>query len=296
MNGDDKARRVGLIGTGLMGMALTRRLLGAGFEVTGYDVDAARRGQFAALGGRAVAQMDEVAQTCSRVLLAVFNTEQVEQVIDGLLAVPQAARQDRLVLSVVTCDPDRLAALARRVAPHGVRLLETPVSGTSEQVARGDGVGLMGGERAAIEAAADILDAVFPRRFHIGPAGSGGRAKLAINLILGLNRLALAEGLVFAERMGLDTRAFLEVARASAAYSQIMDVKGGKMLERDYAPHGKIAQALKDVHLMLEQAQRLGQELPLAQVNAGVMQACVQRGEGDRDNCAVIEEIRRRGK
>jgi 3-hydroxyisobutyrate dehydrogenase-like beta-hydroxyacid dehydrogenase len=288
MSGDGKSKRVGLIGTGLMGMALAKRLLGAGFEVIGYDVDAARRGQFAALGGHAVAQPDAVAQACSRILLAVFNTEQVEQVLDGLIAAPQVAQPDRLVLSVVTCDPDRLAALARRVASQGVLLLETPVSGTSEQVARGDGVGLMGGEH--------ILDVVFPRRFHIGPAGSGGRAKLAINLILGLNRLALAEGLVFAERMGLDTHAFLEVARASAAYSQIMDVKGGKMLARDYSAHGKIAQALKDVHLMLEQAQRLGQELPLAQVNAEVMQACVRHGEGEWDNCAVIEEIRRRGK
>lgn len=68
------------------------------------------------------------------------------------------------------------------------------------------------------------------------------------------------------------------------------------LLERDFSPHGKIAQSLKDVHLMLEQAQRLGQELPLAQVNAEVMEACVRQGEGEWDNCAVIEEIRRRRK
>lgn len=295
----EAARQVGMIGAGLMGSALTRRLLGAGFKVLVYDVDAARCERLAALGATAASSLAQVAQSCARIVLAVFNTDQVEQVIEGkngLLAVEPAAAGSRMVLSIVTCDPERVSALAQRIAPRGLTLLETPVSGTSEQVASGDGVGLIGGERAAIAAAADMLDVMFARYFHIGPAGSGGRAKLAINLILGLNRLALAEGLVFAERMGLDTRAFLEVARSSAAYSQIMDVKGGKMLDRDFSPHGKIAQSLKDVHLMLEQAQRLGQELPLAQVNAEVMEACVRQGEGEWDNCAVIEEIRRRRK
>lgn len=290
-------QRVGMIGAGLMGAALTKRLLGAGFEVLVYDIDSAKCDRLASLGARATPSLAQVAQSCARVILAVFNTDQVEQVIegrDGLLSVTPEIPGNRLVLSVVTCDPERVAALAARAAPRGLTLLETPVSGTSEQVANGDGVGLIGGARAAIDAAADILDAIFPRRFHIGPAGSGGKAKLAINLILGLNRLALAEGLVFAERMGLDARAFLEVARSSAAYSQIMDVKGSKMLARDFSPHGKIAQSLKDVHLMLEQAQRLGQELPLARVNAEVMEACVRQGEGEWDNCAVIEEIRRR--
>ena len=70
------------------------------------------------------------------------------------------------------------------------------------------------------------MRALFPTYYHIGKLGDGGRAKLAINLILGLNRLALAEGLVFAERLGLDPGSFLQVARTSACYSQVMDVKG----------------------------------------------------------------------
>ena len=103
----------------------------------------------------------------------------------------------------------------------------------------------------------------FPRRFHIGKVGDGGRAKLAVNLILGLNRLALAEGLVFAERLGLDPAAFLKVARASAAASQVMDTKGPKMVAGDFAPEGRVRQTLKDAHLMLDQARKTGQQLPL---------------------------------
>ena len=105
---------------------------------------------------------------------------------------------------------------------------------------------------------------------------------------------SLSEGLVFAERMGLDPAAFLAVARESAAYSQIMDVKGKKMVDGDFAPHGKITQTLKDFSLMLEQAARLGQQLPLAQTYAELVKACVAHGEGDRDNSIVIQELRRR--
>jgi 3-hydroxyisobutyrate dehydrogenase-like beta-hydroxyacid dehydrogenase len=139
-----------------------------------------------------------------------------------------------------------------------------------------------------------VLEALFPRRFHIGKAGDGGRAKLAINLILGLNRLALAEGLVFAERLGLDPRAFLDVAKASAAYSQAMDIKGRKMVERDFKPEGFVHQSLKDFTLMRELAAKLGQDLPALELNRSLLEACLAAGEGDYDNAAVIEEIRRR--
>src|SRR4029450_6053803 len=98
----------------------------------------------------------------------------------------------------------------------GLHLLETPVSGASGQVSRGEGVGLIGGDPQGASAVGPVLRAMFPTYFHIGKAGDGGRAKLAVNLILGLNRLALAEGLVFAERLGLGPRGFLKGGAASA--------------------------------------------------------------------------------
>src|SRR5207302_1593236 len=100
----------------------------------------------------------------------------------------------------------------------------------------------------------------------------------------GLNRLALAEGLAFAERLGLDPGRFLDVARGSAAHSQVMDIKGIKMVSRDYVPEGRAAQHLKDVRLMREQAARVGQELPLLAVHAEILDACVGHGEGELDN------------
>jgi 3-hydroxyisobutyrate dehydrogenase-like beta-hydroxyacid dehydrogenase len=280
---------VGVIGVGLMGEVYARRLVAAGFTVIGFDVDPAKNARLANLGAQA-GTLADIAQKCEPILVAVFNTEQVEDVVEHAL-IPAAA--SKIVLVTSTCDPDRIAALGARVGDK-LRFLETPVSGTSEQVRQGDGVGLIGGDQKIAADAAPVLDALFAKSFHIGKIGDGGRAKLAVNLILGLNRLALAEGLVFASRLGLDPAAFLDVARRSAAASQVMDTKGPKMIGGDFAPEGRVRQTLKDTQLMLDQARKAGQQLPLLQIHADVLQACVRHGDSEQDNSIVIEEIRRR--
>lgn len=283
---------IGVIGLGLMGEVLATRLMAAGFGVLGYDIDPARNARLAERGGQAAASLAEVA-ACGVIALAVFSTDQVEDVVEKALL---PAATGTVVLCTSTCDPDRIEALGRRLAGGKLRFLETPVSGTSEQVRQGDGVGLIGGDRGTAEDVKPVLDALFPRRFHIGRIGDGGRAKFAVNLILGLNRMALAEGLTFAERMGLDPQAFLEVAKGAASYSQVMDTKGAKMLSRDFAPEGRVKQTLKDVHMMLGQSEKLGQELPMLKVHCDVLEACVRAGEAERDNSIIVEEIRRRRK
>ena len=291
-----QSRSVGIIGFGLMGAALAQRLSAAGFDFAGYDVDAAKIAQITELGGKAAQSIAEIARDCDPIVLAVFSTDQVEEVVEKFLLPVLGDDAGRIVLCTSTCDPDRIAALGVRVAARGLRFLETPVSGTSAQVARGEGVGLIGGDPTIASEIEPVLRALFPTYFLIGAVGDGGRAKLAVNLILGLNRLALAEGLAFAERLGLEPAAFLEVARASAAYSQIMDIKGDRMVRRAFEPEGRARQTLKDVQLMFEQARTVGQELPLLKVHAEVLEACLRAGEGDLDNSVVIEEIRRRRK
>ena len=280
---------VGVVGFGLMGEVYAGRLIAAGFSVVAFDVDPAKAERMTKIGVRQ-ASLPDIARDCDPIVLAVFSTDQVEDVVERAL-LPAAA--GKIVICTSTCDPDRIAALGARIAGQ-LRFLEVPVSGASEQVRQGDGLGLIGGDAGVAETAAPVLDALFPRRFHIGKFGDGGRAKLAINLILGLNRLALAEGLVFATRLGLDPAAFLKVARASAAESQVMGTKGPKMVSGDFKPEGRVRQTLKDVHLMLDQAKTLGQKLPLLEINAEVLQACVDHGESELDNSVVIEEIRRR--
>lgn len=285
-------KTVGLIGLGLVGESLARRLLDAGYTVVGFDIDPARAERFKSYGGQPVGAIAAVAQRADRALIAVFNTAQVTDVIEGKGGLIEAG--NRLASVHSTCDPDQLAALAARTAARGFDLLEVPLSGTSVQILNGDGVGLIGGPAAAVARFEDVLQVVCPRRYAMGAVGNGSRAKLAVNLVLGLNRAGLAEGLAFAERIGLEPVAFLEVLKGSAAYSQVMETKGPKMAKREFASEGKVTQALKDLHMMLDLGKAVGQALPLASINAALLEACVEHGDGERDNSIVIEEIRRR--
>jgi 3-hydroxyisobutyrate dehydrogenase-like beta-hydroxyacid dehydrogenase len=222
----------------------------------------------------------------------------VEAVIegsDGLLSSRQPTAPRPIFICTSTCDPDRIALLAARIETRA-DYIEMPVSGTSAQVASGEGVGLVGGARSAVAAAAPVLQAICPNRQYIGAVGTGGKAKLAVNLVLGLNRGAIAEGLVFAEKMGLEPVTFLEVLRNSAAYSQVMDTKGPLMARRAFRqPVSRVDQSYKDFSLMLEYAAQLGQELPFAEVYAELLRDCIERGEAQWDNAAILAAIARRG-
>ena len=279
---------VGLFGLGLIGMALTGRLQQAGATVVGHDPDPARRAGFETLGGR-VKLPAEIWAEAQTVILAVFDTDQVEAVIAAAPAECEAC-----VIITSTCDPDRVAALPER-GPRGLQLVEAPISGTSAEVAAGTAMFLLGGQEAAVARAVALLDQLERASHHVGPLGHASRAKLAINLILGLNRAALAEGLVFAELLGLEPEALLQVARDSAAASAVMATKGPLMVSGDHRPQGRIVQSAKDFGLIVQSADAKGKTLPFATTYLSLMQDCIAAGEASLDNSAIIRAIRRAG-
>ena len=285
---------VGVIGLGLIGSSLAQRLMAGGFKVYGFDVSAPRNENLGALGGITCVDAAAVAAACDVVVLAVFNTEQVESLFEGTSGANFSSKN--LVICTSTCDPDRIEALAKRTTAQGISFLECPLSGNSDQIAKGNGIALVGGDHAAFDTAQPVLNALCKQSHYLGPAGSGGRAKLAVNLVGGLNRAVLGEGLAFAESMGLELTAFLAVLKSSAAYNRAMDTRGMKMVTRDFTPHAWLNQSLKDFTLMHEVAGRVGQELPLATLYTELISSCIAHGEGELDNSVVIEELRRRRK
>lgn len=288
------AQPVGLIGVGLMGTMFAERLLAAGHKVLGYDIVPEKNERLKALGGEVAASGADVARRCNVIIIMVFSIDQVEDVVEKDILQTLGPASGKIVLCSSTCDPDRVAVLGAAASERGLRFLETPVSGTSQQCREGLGVGLIGGDPKLMDEVRPVLDALYPRMYHIGGYGDGSRAKLAINLILGINRTALAEGLVFAERAGLDPGTFLEVAKTSAAYSRVMDGKGPKMVQGDFSPEGHMQISLKDATLMVEQSHKHRQELPLLETYKSVLKACIDKGQGHLDNSSVILEIRRR--
>ncbi len=119
--------------------------------------------------------------------------------------------------------------------------------------------------------------------------------KLALNLVLGLNRAVLAEGLTFAEALGLDPQVALAVLQAGPAWSRVMETKGAKMLRRDFVPEARLSQHLKDVRLILAAGERAGAPLPLSALHQELLERAEAAGFGAADNSAVIEAWRSRG-
>jgi len=286
--------KIGLVGLGLVGTALAESLLRRQFDVVGFDIDPQKRAEFEKSGGEWVNSPAEVAGRAERVILSLPDTNVVEQVIEDPQGILSARRLPTHIIDTTTGDPERTMSLAARLVEKGIAFLDATISGSSEQVRNRQAVFMVGGDNAAFEKCRDIFDALAQKVFYLGPSGSGSKAKLASNLILGLNRLALAEGLVFAGKLGLDLQVFLELLKATPAYSAIMDTKGEKMLKGDFTTQARIRQHHKDVSLILKYAEQAGQELPLSKVHLDILQKAIEAGDADLDNSAVIKELRRR--
>ena len=285
--------RVGLVGLGLVGTALGTRLLSAGHSVLCHDRDGAALEAFVQQGGRPAGSVEEIGRRCACVVLAVYDSAGVLDLVegqDGLLA----GGATRAIIDCSTGDPEALHLLSERLAAHGVDFIEAPLSGSSRQIAAGQATMLLGATPDALARHMAVLDALSPQHVHVGGAGMGARAKLATNLVLGLNRAALAEGMVFAERLGIAPENFLALVLATPARSEAAQAKGAMMVRGEFdPPQSRIRQHLKDVHLMLEQARTAGQGLPLSTAHAALLQSAVEAGDGELDNAAIIRQLRR---
>jgi 3-hydroxyisobutyrate dehydrogenase-like beta-hydroxyacid dehydrogenase len=277
---------IGLIGVGLLGTALAERMLAAGLPVLGDDLNPARGELLRERGGRSAASPAEVAAACDTMVLCLPDSDVVASIIDML---HDRLRGRTLVIDATTGDPDATVELARRLAVRGIAYVDATIAGSSEQVRRGEAVVIVGGADDHVDRAALVLSSWSERRFHVGTAGSGARLKLVVNLVLGLNRAVLAEGLALAQAAGIDPAMALNVLKATPAFSTVMDTKGPKMVARDYEPQARLAQHLKDVRLIRDLARRHNATTPFTDVHQVILEAAVRLGYADADNSAVIE-------
>jgi 3-hydroxyisobutyrate dehydrogenase-like beta-hydroxyacid dehydrogenase len=273
--------RVGVFGLGLIGRAVSERLVAAGHEVTGFDPTPEAAAAFV---GRAVAAPE--VWGAEVVVLAVFDAAQARAVMAGR---PAGCAPDVMVMT--TCDPAGAESLVPLAGPCG--MVEAPVSGTSVQLARGEATIWLAGDQGAVERVRPVAEALTGKVVRLGGFGEGARVKLCVNLVLGLNRAALAEGLVLARGLGLDPARFLDLARGSAAASAVMATKGPKMVAGDFAPEGRVVQSAKDFGLILGTAEGAGVRLPFAETYRAAMEWLIAAGDGELDNSAIISAVER---
>ena len=283
----DKSNPIAVLGTGLLGSALAERLLGAGFSVVVYNRTREKAAPLERLGAR---WSDRPLAECDRAVVCLYRTEHVESLLEAMAA---DLRSGQTLVDATTGDPQQTEALGQRLVELGIDYLESPIAASSEQTRRGEALAMVAGKRAAYDACADLFAAIAPKSFYLGTWGNAARMKLVNNLILGLNRAALAEGLLFAEAEGLDPGAVLEVLKSSNSYSAVMDVKGRKMVERDFAVQARLAQHRKDVEMILAEGQATGRVWPLSTLHRELLLLAERSNLGDVDNSAVIEAISR---
>jgi len=278
-------RMIGLVGIGLLGSTLAERLLHAGFEVHGYDIASEALRGFAAAGGQAAASPDDVARGCRQIVLCLPNSNVVTDVLQHMEPHLQFGT---IIVDTTTGDPQQTRKSGLALAASGVELIDATVLGSSEVTRQGDAVLMVGATDAGMQRGEPILRALSGAIHHVGPVGSGQEMKLVANLVLGLNRAALAEGLHFAKSLELDLDRVLNVLKSGAAYSKVMDAKGRRMIDGEFAPQARLSQHLKDVRLILDRAKQAGTQLPLSEIHRELLERVESAGDGHLDNSAVI--------
>jgi 3-hydroxyisobutyrate dehydrogenase-like beta-hydroxyacid dehydrogenase len=265
------------------------RLIAGGFSILGYDVEPGRLAALRSAGGEPAPDAAAIFQRCSRVILSLPSHLEVDAVLRE--SAPEL-RPGSMIIDTTTGDPSSAEALATSLAVRDVVYLDATVSGSSAQVRDGRAVMVVGGDAAAFAACAELFACLGCETFHTGGPGSGARMKLVTNIVLGLNRAALAEGLAFAAGVGVDPAQALAIMRAGPAYSRMMDTKGGKMLAGDFTPEARLSQHLKDVRLILQLGAQAGLPMPLSTVHRDLLEAAEAGGLGALDNSAIIEVLR----
>jgi 3-hydroxyisobutyrate dehydrogenase-like beta-hydroxyacid dehydrogenase len=281
--------QIGIIGLGLVGNAIAGRLLASGHAVYGYDIADAACSNAKSKGVQIQASAAEVAAHTQTLLLCLMTSEDRRSLLWGDQNMAAAIQPDTFILDVSTSRPEDIVEDGERLAPIKVRLIDVCLSGSSEVIANGQALALIGDaeENASYR---DMLRVFTKAQYFFGKPGEGNRMKLIVNMAFGLNRLVLAETLGMAAKAGFDLNTVLEVLKSGETYSACMDAKGPKMITGNYEPPAaKLAQHAKDVGLILELAHALGARTPVSALHAQLLQELVKAGVGNLDNAAIFK-------
>jgi 3-hydroxyisobutyrate dehydrogenase-like beta-hydroxyacid dehydrogenase len=286
-------RRIGIVGVGLLGTAVATRLLEARFEVVGYDVRPQQVKALTTRGLQLAGDLGEAVAGADLVFTILPSLDAVDTVVRGPGGLLEKLPATATIAQMSTISPPLTRALGAAATKRGVGFLDTPMSGTSAMVARGDCTIFVGGDRARADACQPVFDAIARKTLYVGETGLATLAKLATNLLVGLNTAAVAEALVLGAKGGLEPAVLLDILKQSAAGSRMLDVRGPLMVKHDFEAQMKTELFLKDFKLMLEEGMRVGAPLPLTSLTQQLTMATVAAGRGDEDIAAIITTLER---
>jgi 3-hydroxyisobutyrate dehydrogenase len=284
---------VGFVGLGNMGRPMALNLVEHGVPLVVHDIDPAKVEPLRARGATVVESAERVGAASERSICMVETTAQAEAVIAGERGVIRTARPGHIVICMSTIDPLAARRLGQTLAARGIAMLDAPVSGGTERAATGELSIIAGGEAATFDACRDLFEAMGRNLFHVGPLGAGLAMKLVNNMLIQVNRVAVAEALVLGVKAGLDPRAIYDVIRVSTGTSFAFETGVPRILARDFSPGGTVDISYKDQELETAFAKQLGVPLLLANVTQQLYQMARAAGLNKEDGLAVVKVLER---
>jgi 3-hydroxyisobutyrate dehydrogenase len=285
------SERVGFIGLGIMGSGMARNLLKAGFSVRVWNRSHAKMDALAADGAVATATPAQLASQSDIIITCVSDSPDVEQVILGEQGVIHGAAAGSLVIDMSTISPQATRAIAARLQERGVHMLDAPVSGGSEGAARGTLSIMVGGEAAQLERATPYFQAMGKTITHVGELGAGQTVKLANQILVVGNCLAMCEALLFAQAGGVDLQKTYSALKDGAAGSWMFTNRAPQIMARDWRPGFTIDLQTKDIRLVMDAADDLGVPIPTTGYIMQLYRALQAQGHGAEGNHALIKAL-----
>lgn len=281
-------QRIGVIGLGLMGQPISRRLLEAGHPLTVWNRTADKAKDLRAAGAAWAPSARAVAETSDIVITMVTDSTASEEVICGTGGVLEGARPGVILIDMSSIAPEMSRSIAARALARGIPMLDAPVTGAPRVAAEGKLGIMVGGPREIFEACRPVFEKLAAKLVYAGGNGMGTTLKLVNNLILGVAIHAAAEALVLAAKAGLDPQSVIEITSVGGARTGAMETRGPRMVRRDFTPHFSANNMYKDLSTALTLAEECGVPLPVASAAREILRAVKAQGKGDLDSCVVM--------
>jgi 3-hydroxyisobutyrate dehydrogenase len=286
------AAKITFLGLGAMGGGMVARLLAAGANVTVYNRTRSRGAALAEAGAVLADTPAAAASGADVVFCSLATSEVVEELLFGPDGAVEGLPEGAIVADMSTVAPEFARSLQARLAESGHRGLDTCVLGNAQHAKDGELRFMIGGEAQDVEALAPVLEPLAKEIVHLGPGGMGATAKLALNLLMGVQVQALTEAIVFGERAGLDRAALVKLIAAGGYSSPMMKFKAGVMARRAFEqPDFRLKLMRKDLGLVLTETQRLGVPMPTTSASHDWLTSACNRGLGEHDVASLLAHM-----
>ncbi|MEE9241187.1 MAG: NAD(P)-dependent oxidoreductase [bacterium] len=242
------------------------------------------------VGGRSAGSAREVAEQSDIVFTMLLQPEHIEENTIGPNGVAAAGKEGLIHIEMSTMHPAWSAGLAEKLAARGVDMVDAPVSGTVPHVETRTLAYMVGGKKEVYERILPIISPLGKSVTYTGKNGTACAMKLVTNLIVNAGVALLAEGLLLGERSGLSKELMMECLKSNAAASFVLDLKGEKMLDRDFTPHASVGIYVKDLGLCVDVARDSGLEIPMTAAGLDMFRRAEAAGWKE-DDCARVIDV-----